>query len=165
MHVSRRSVMTRAQCALVVLASAGAFREDLTVEPSKPPRDLDSPNTPRDVHVLIVVNRLSGVNLLGQRFKLDFYICFSWRDDRQKLGRIPTDDTVWWPRPEIMNWEGGTPFHTGNPFNRSCAFRSGSPRFTHVNSTEGTWCMCQGRFWVRSAVSFMRSIRARDARI
>jgi hypothetical protein len=132
--------------AVLVVASAGAFREDLTIERGWPPRDLDNPNAPRDVHVLIAANKLSGISLIGGQFRLDFYIYFAWRDDRQtEMGAIPTDNSVWWPRPEIMNWEGGSPFNAGHPFSKSCIFGSGAPRFTQLSITEGKWCLCQAR--------------------
>lgn len=130
--------------AVTRVPSAVAFRQDTNeTDLSTHPVDLDKPDSPVDVHLLVNSNRISGLNVIDKQYTLDFYVFFSWRDDRQKLGKIRSSDFhmnyIWSPRPEIMNREAG------DFFSPSCAFQFGAPAFTLLNITEGKWCLCQTR--------------------
>ena len=130
------------------IKSAGAYKQDMNqTDLSNPPIDLDKPDSPVDVHLLVNSNKVYGLDVIGMQYKLGFYLYFSWRDDRQKSGNVVGDDlrmnTVWSPRPEIMNREGGD---SSSP---SCVFQLGAPAFTLLNITKGKWCLCQTRVQAR----------------
>ena len=130
------------------IKSAGAYRQDMnTTDLSTPPIDLDKPDSPATVHLLVNSNKMYGLDMIGMRYTLDFYLYWSWRDDRQKSGKVRGNDlrmgNVWSPRPEIMNREGG------DPMSPSCVFQLGAPAFTLLNITEGKWCLCQTRVKAR----------------
>jgi hypothetical protein len=58
-------------------------------------------------------------------------------------------NTVWSPRPEIMNREGGDSSNPLDSSRPSCVFQLGAPAFTLLNITEGKWCLCQTRVKAR----------------
>ena len=140
------------------IKSAGAYRRATKhtakhTDLSNPPIDLDKPDSPVDVHLLVNSNKVYGLDVIGMQYKLDFYLYFSWRDDRQKSGNVVGDDlrmnTVWSPRPEIMNREGGDSSNPLDSSRPSCVFQLGAPAFTLLNITEGKWCLCQTRVKAR----------------
>jgi hypothetical protein len=130
----------RLSVAIAVLAtrSAKAFREDLSINVAATPVDLDGPDAPRNVYVAVGAVKAGSIEPIPGTFLFDIYLYVAWRDDRQERGSFQPDDTVWWPRPEIMNW------HTGEKGQYLCSFSRGSPPFTLLN-LDGTWGTCQAR--------------------
>jgi hypothetical protein len=79
------------------IKSAGAYRRAMKhtaqhPDLSNPPIDLDKPDSPVDVHLLVNSNKVYGLDMIGMQYSLDFYLYFSWRDDRQKFGNVMGDD-------------------------------------------------------------------------
>jgi hypothetical protein len=127
----------------IALRSAEAFREDLNVtDPADPPRDLDDLDAPRDVYVAIAVSKAGSLDEAAGNFWWDFYVYFSWRDDRQAEGSFEADGKVWWPHPEIMNFVGDGRSTKGEYI---CQFSEGSPGFTLLAIRDGMWGFCQAR--------------------
>ena len=99
--------MVAAVVSAIALRSAVAFREDLNrTGLADPPRDLDDLDAPRDVYVAIAVMKAGSLDMAAGNLWWDFYVYFSWRDDRQAEGPFEADGKVWWPQPEIMNFVG-----------------------------------------------------------
>ncbi len=130
---------------MLLICSVEAFEENLNItDLAAAPRDLDAPEAPREVFLAIAINKAGSVDTMESTFRFDFYLFVAWRDDRQAEGEFAVDGTVWWPQPEIMNWQSGVK----GVF--QCAFSQGSPKFTKLGIGAGMWGLCQTSFFPRS---------------
>lgn len=131
--------------------SCEAFREDRNITDfSEPPKDLDDPEAPRSVYVLPSVNKIGSIDEVAGRFRFDFYLYNAWRDDRmEESDSFPTDDTIWWPRVEIMNKNSGV------DSGWICSRFVGAPQWLARSGLidqdaidNGMWSLCQIRYQV-----------------
>jgi len=117
--------------------------------------DDDAPDAPRKVYVLPSVNKLGSIDAVAGRFRFDFYLYVCWRDDRfEAADNFPADDSIWWPRLEIMNKNSGTDSSwlcsrsLGAPSFLQVNYPSGQSLLTEDEINNGMWSQCQNRFQV-----------------
>jgi hypothetical protein len=140
LHIIPRSREICSLFAMLLICLVEAFEENLNItDLAAAPRDLDAPEAPREVFLAIAMNKAGSVDTMESTFRFDFYLFVAWRDDRQAEGEFAVDGTVWWPQPEIMNWQSGVKGEF------QCAFSQGSPKFTKLGIGAGMWGLCQTR--------------------
>jgi len=90
----------RALALLSLLGAAAAQNADLAAPLGEPP--LSAAKGVVTVFATISYNKCNAINVVSATFYADYYIVFSWRDDRM-IGRDTPPDDLWFIDPERIN--------------------------------------------------------------
>ncbi len=107
--------------------------------------DSDPPSAPTNVYVAVSTNKIGAIKETEGQFGFDFYFYFAWRDDRRNKTDTLSQESHFFPSPELMNKASGEEIK----YDCTCS-NNGPPKYaipTIPSATErsGTWCSCMSR--------------------